>query len=66
MKNNPCRLVMLLLAIACAMAASCVRAEIYPARPVQLVVPYPAGGVTDVLARALAQGLTRRWEQTVY
>ena len=66
MKNNPCRLVMLLLAIACAMAASCVRAEIYPARPVQLVVPYPAGGVTDVLARALAVGLTRRWEQTVY
>ena len=66
MKNNPCRLVMLLLAIACAMAASCVRAEINPARPVQLVVPYPAGGVTDVLARALAQGLTRRWEQTVY
>ena len=66
MKNTPCRLVKILLAITCTMAASCVRAEIYPARPVQLVVPYPAGGVTDVLARALAQGLTRRWEQTVY
>ena len=66
MKSNRCRLVMILIAIACAMAASCVRAEIYPVRAVQLVVPYPAGGVTDVLARALAEGLTRRWEQTVY
>ena len=66
MKNSPRRLLMILIAIVFAMAASCVRAELYPARAVQLVVPYPAGGVTDVLARALAVGLTRRWEQTVY
>src|SRR4051794_37066293 len=36
-----------------ALAAS-VRAETWPTKPLRLVVPYPAGGPTDVLARALA------------
>lgn len=33
----------------------------YPAKPVHLVVPFPAGGPTDVLSRVLAQKLTERW-----
>jgi tripartite-type tricarboxylate transporter receptor subunit TctC len=33
-------------------------AENYPARPVTLIVPYAAGGTTDVMARMTAQGLT--------
>jgi tripartite-type tricarboxylate transporter receptor subunit TctC len=32
-------------------------AENYPARPVTLIVPYAAGGATDVMARVTAQGL---------
>ena len=31
------------------------RAQAFPARPITLIVPFPAGGVTDVQFRALAQ-----------
>jgi len=35
-------------------------AQDYPTRTVRIIVPYPAGGYTDVLARSLAQGLQSR------
>jgi tripartite-type tricarboxylate transporter receptor subunit TctC len=34
-------------------------AEAWPARPVTLVVPAAAGGTTDIVARLVAEGLTR-------
>lgn len=37
----------------------------YPNQLVRIVVPYPAGGATDVLARMIAQKLQERWKQTV-
>lgn len=37
----------------------------YPTRPVQIVVPYPPGGLTDVLTRAVADRLTKIWPQPV-
>ncbi|MBC5765774.1 Bug family tripartite tricarboxylate transporter substrate binding protein [Ramlibacter albus] len=38
-------------------------AQNYPAQPLKLVVPYPAGGATDTLARTLAQKLQEAWGQ---
>jgi tripartite-type tricarboxylate transporter receptor subunit TctC len=37
----------------------------YPARAVHVVVPFPAGGPTDILTRALGQKLSERWGQPV-
>ena len=40
-------------------------AQTYPSKPIDLVVPFPAGGSTDLLARALGQQLTAQWGQQV-
>ncbi|KQP12008.1 hypothetical protein ASF43_22830 [Pseudorhodoferax sp. Leaf267] len=40
-------------------------AATYPAKPVTLVVPYSAGGGTDIVGRLLAQKLSERWGQSV-
>ncbi|MBV8537122.1 MAG: tripartite tricarboxylate transporter substrate binding protein [Alphaproteobacteria bacterium] len=40
-------------------------AQSYPNRPVRIVVPFPAGGPTDVQSRILAEKLSERWKQQV-
>ncbi len=42
-----------------------VLAQSFPARPVVLVVPFAAGGPTDILARTLAQAMTKNLGQSV-
>jgi tripartite-type tricarboxylate transporter receptor subunit TctC len=37
----------------------------YPSRQVRIVVPFPAGGGLDALARALAERLQAQWRQPV-
>lgn len=40
-------------------------AQTYPSRPVRLLMPFPAGGPTDILGRLIAQKLTEVWGQNV-
>src|SRR5258707_4929718 len=40
-------------------------AQAYPSRPVRFIVPFPAGGPSDVLARLYGQKLSQRWKQPV-
>src|SRR6266700_3411754 len=41
------------------------QAQTYPSRPITIVVAYPAGGATDVIARAVARRLTEVWRRPV-
>ena len=40
-------------------------AQTYPNKPVKLVVPFPAGGGTDIVGRLIAQKLADSWQQPV-
>ena len=40
-------------------------ADAYPSKPIRLVVPYPAGGGTDIIARLMGTQLSQRWGQPV-
>src|SRR5947207_5852437 len=39
--------------------------QAYPSRTVRIVIPFPPGGTSDILARTLAQKLTDEWGQPV-
>ncbi len=52
----------LLLALACVPAAA---QDAWPSRPIRVVVPYPAGGNTDIIARDVMKDLSTRLGQPV-
>jgi tripartite-type tricarboxylate transporter receptor subunit TctC len=51
--------------LAIAVSPTSALAQNYPTGPVKLIVPIPAGGVTDVMARVVGQRLQEMWSQTV-
>jgi len=55
-----------LAAFAVAAARTGAYAQSYPTKPIRFVVPFPAGGSTDVGARLIAENLSRAFGQQVY
>jgi len=41
------------------------KAQAYPSRPITMVVPFPPGGLTDVIARVLAEGMRTSLGQSI-
>ena len=59
------RLIAVLLSGMCLLASTLAGAQGFPSKPVRLIVPFPAGGTTDILARQLAGELTAKWGVSV-
>ena len=59
------RLVFLVIAFAALLPIAATRAETFPDRPIHIVVPFPAGGSNDVVARFLGQKLSEICGQSV-
>ncbi|MGZ5081422.1 MAG: Bug family tripartite tricarboxylate transporter substrate binding protein [Usitatibacter sp.] len=55
----------LALGLVAALAATAVPAQSYPTKPVKLIVTYPPGGSSDLMARILGQKLSELWGQPV-
>jgi tripartite-type tricarboxylate transporter receptor subunit TctC len=59
------RVVRLLVALLALVAAFAAGAQNYPSKPVKLIVTYPPGGSSDLMARILGQKLQELWGQPV-
>ena len=57
-----CRLVIAAMLVASTASG---HAQTYPTRAVRVIVPFPPGGSTDILARAMGQKLSEAWHQQV-
>jgi tripartite-type tricarboxylate transporter receptor subunit TctC len=57
--------VLAVAAATCALPLSSVAQADYPSKPIKLVSPFPAGGTSDVMARMLAEELSKQLKQPV-
>jgi len=59
------RIMQLLLPAGLMLAATCASAQGYPNKPVRIVVPFSAGGATDIVTRLVGQKLGEIWGQQI-
>jgi len=55
----------LVVTLALCAAVGTAAADTYPSKPITLIVPFPAGGVTDLGARLVAKGLSEKLKQPI-
>lgn len=48
-----------------ALVGAAAHAQTYPSRPINMIVPFPPGGNTDIMARALQAGMSKAVGQTI-
>ena len=66
MRGIATAMALLTAAITALSGGAAVRAQDnYPSRPIHIIVPYPAGGIVDIVARAVTEQVGRDWKQTV-
>src|SRR5262249_26586860 len=59
------RLSLAIMALA-ALAPAVLSQPAFPTHPIRLIVPYPAGGATDVVARIVAEKMSEELGQQIY
>ena len=55
----------MLAAVALAFGSLSAHAQSWPSKPVRIIVPFPPGGTTDIVARSLGAELQKMWQQPV-
>jgi tripartite-type tricarboxylate transporter receptor subunit TctC len=65
MKEAALRIAGVLCAVAFALSSTSAAAQAFPTKPIRMVVPYPPGGTTDIVARPIASGLQEALGQPV-
>jgi tripartite-type tricarboxylate transporter receptor subunit TctC len=69
MKRPICRIALAVLVLLPGLTAIAAETpqdvRLFPSRPIRIIVPFPAGGPTDILSRVIAQRMSEDWGQPV-
>lgn len=63
--SNVFKLTLATLGLSCALTTAVSAQDAYPSKPIKVIVPFPAGGATDILTRAITEKLAQQIGQSV-